>query len=74
MGLTRSFLYVGVPSIVASLWMVDDRSTSFLMRQFYSNLTTMTKAEALQQAKLATMKEYPDPFHWAPFYLQGYYR
>jgi CHAT domain-containing protein len=74
MGLTRSFLYAGVPSIVASLWMVDDRSTSFLMRQFYTNLTTMTKAEALQQAKLATMKEYPDPFHWAAFCLQGDYR
>ncbi len=74
MGLTRSFLYAGAPSIIASLWMVDDRSTAFLMEQFYKNLATMNKAEALRQAKLATMKEYPSPFHWAPFCLQGDYR
>jgi CHAT domain-containing protein len=74
MGLTRSFLYAGVPSIVASLWTVDDRSTSFLMQQFYRNLGTMNKADALREAKLATMKEYPRPFHWAAFCLQGDYR
>jgi CHAT domain-containing protein len=74
MGLTRSFLYAGVPSIVASLWTVDDRSTSFLMQQFYRNLGTMNKADALREAKLATMKEYPSPFHWAAFCLQGDYR
>jgi len=74
MGLTRSFLYAGAPSIVASLWTVDDRSTSYLMQQFYRNLATMSKADALREAKLATMKEYPDPFHWAAFCLQGDYR
>ena len=41
---------------------------------FYSNLGSMTKADALRQAKLATMKEYPNPFHWAAFCLQGDYR
>jgi len=74
MGLTRSFLYAGAPSIVASLWTVDDRSTAFLMRAFYKNLASMNKAEALRQAKLATMKQYPGPFHWAAFCLQGDYR
>ncbi len=74
MGLTRSFLYAGAPSIIASLWTVDDRSTAFLMREFYKNLGSMNKAEALRQAKLATMKQYPSPFHWAAFCLQGDYR
>ena len=74
MGLTRSFLYAGAPSIVASLWTVDDRSTAYLMREFYKNLATMNKADALQQAKLATMRQYPNPFHWAAFCLQGDYR
>ncbi|MBI5091674.1 MAG: CHAT domain-containing protein [Candidatus Hydrogenedentes bacterium] len=74
MGLTRGFFFAGAPSIVASLWTVDDRSTAFLMGEFYKNLGAMTKAEALRQAKLATMKEYPSPFHWAPFCLQGDYR
>jgi len=74
MGLTRSFLYAGAPSIVASLWTVDDRSTAFLMREFYKNLASMNKAQALRQAKLETMKQYPEPFHWAAFFLQGDYR
>jgi len=74
MGLTRSFLYAGVPSIVASLWTVDDRSTSYLMEHFYKNLATMNKADALREAKLETMKKYPGPFHWAAFCLQGDYR
>jgi CHAT domain-containing protein len=38
------------------------------------NLGGMNKAEALRQAKLATMKQYPGPFHWAAFCLQGDYR
>jgi len=74
MGLTRSFLFAGAPSTVASLWVVDDRSTAFLMKHFYENLTTMNKAEALRQAKLATMEDFPNPFHWAAFCLQGDYR
>lgn len=74
MGLTRGIFAAGVPSVVASLWTVDDRSTAFLMERFYTNLQTMNKAEALRQAKLATMKQYPSPFHWAPFCLQGDYR
>jgi len=74
MGLTRSFLYAGVPSIIASLWTVDDRSTSYLMEHFYRNLGAMNKADALREAKLETMKKYPGPFHWAAFCLQGDYR
>ncbi len=74
MGLTRSFLYAGSSSVIASLWTVDDRSTAYLMQQFYSNLATMDKARALRQAKLATMKQYPEPFHWAAFCLQGDYQ
>jgi CHAT domain-containing protein len=74
MGLTRSFMYAGAPAVVASLWKVDDRSTAVLMEAFYRNLQTMNKAEALRQAKLTTMKEFPEPFHWAAFTLQGDYR
>jgi CHAT domain-containing protein len=34
-GLTRGFMYAGVPQIVASLWSVQDRATAGLMRSFY---------------------------------------
>ena len=33
-GLTRAFIYAGTPSVVASLWSVDDSSTAQLMSEF----------------------------------------
>ena len=51
-GLTRAFIYAGTPSVVASLWKVDDSSTAHLMASFYKNLKMMTKVEALRQAQL----------------------
>jgi CHAT domain-containing protein len=41
------------------------------MTTFYSNLKTMGKGEALQQAQLATKKKYPAPYYWAAFQLTG---
>jgi CHAT domain-containing protein len=51
-GLTRAFIYAGTPSVVASLWNVEDSSTAQIMASFYKNLKTMTKVEALRQAQL----------------------
>jgi CHAT domain-containing protein len=62
----------GVPSVVVSLWAVDDRSTSVLMNDFYRNLqTNPDKAQALRNAMLSTMKQYPNPSDWAAFTLVG---
>jgi len=55
-GLTRAFIYAGTPSVVASLWNVEDSSTSQLMASFYKNLKTMTKVEALRQAQLQLIR------------------
>jgi CHAT domain-containing protein len=55
-GLTRAFIYAGTPSVVASLWKVDDSSTAQLMAEFYRNLKTMTKVEALRQAQLQLIR------------------
>src|SRR3990172_8266822 len=55
-GLTRAFIYAGTPSVVASLWKVDDSSTAHLMSSFYRNLKTMTKVEALRQAQLQLIR------------------
>jgi pentatricopeptide repeat protein len=73
LGLVRGLIYAGTPSIVASLWNVDDASTAALMNEFYSNLTTMDKAEALQYAQLEIMQKKKSPFFWAPFILIGDY-
>lgn len=47
---------LGTPSVVASLWKIDDSSTAHLMANFYKNLKTMTKVEALRQAQLALIR------------------
>jgi CHAT domain-containing protein/Tfp pilus assembly protein PilF len=71
-GLSRSFISAGVPSVIVSLWSVDDGSTEFLMTEFYQNLQQkMDKATALRKAMLDTKKKYSNPSQWAAFTLIG---
>ena len=75
-GLTRAFMYAGAPSVVVSLWNINDRSTADFMKFFYKQLLEgKNKAEALQLAKLEMLqserKLYQHPFFWAPFVLIG---
>ncbi|NET72312.1 MAG: CHAT domain-containing protein [Sphaerospermopsis sp. SIO1G2] len=52
-GLTRAFIYAGTPSVVVSLWSVEQISTSIFMSRFYQKLKGgVNKASALQQAQL----------------------
>ncbi|MBI4848903.1 MAG: tetratricopeptide repeat protein [Nitrospirae bacterium] len=55
-GLSRAFIYAGTPSIVASLWRVNDQSTSELMRIFYRNLKSHPKSESLRMAQLEMIR------------------
>jgi len=71
-GLTRAFFFAGTPTVIASLWSVDDRSTGLLMEHFYTHLRVgMGKAEALRQAQLEVRTEYPNPYFWSAFVLSG---
>lgn len=70
-GLTRGFLYAGAATIVSSLWKVDDKATSDLMRTFYTQLSQQGKLDALRRAQLETKRKYPAPYFWAPFQLMG---
>lgn len=71
-GLNRAFIYAGASSVIASLWTVDDESTSLLMKALYGHLKHgMSKAAALQAAQAATRKKYPHPYYWAAFVLTG---
>ena len=71
-GLTRAFMYAGTPSVIASLWKVDDRATSDLMAIFYTYLKRgKSKAEALRIAQIKTRDRYPHPYYWAAFVLTG---
>jgi CHAT domain-containing protein/tetratricopeptide (TPR) repeat protein len=78
-GLSYYFLNHGVAAVIASLWKVDDLSTSLLMQEFYQNLAQgtmnqpVTKTEALRSAQinLITGDSYNHPRFWAPFILIG---
>jgi CHAT domain-containing protein len=77
-GLTRGFMYAGVPRVVASFWQVRDQATAELMTRFYRALLSedLTPAAALRAAQLALREErrFRDPFYWAAFALQGDWR
>jgi CHAT domain-containing protein len=71
-GLSRSLISAGVPSVIVSLWSVPDAPTASLMTEFYKNLQlNPDKAQALRQAMLTTMKQHPNPKNWAAFTLIG---
>jgi CHAT domain-containing protein len=70
-GLTRAFIYAGTPSIVTTLWKVNDRASYELMREFYQHLKGSKKSEALRQAQLKVMEQFPEPFYWAAYELTG---
>ncbi|MEZ4989352.1 MAG: CHAT domain-containing protein [Saprospiraceae bacterium] len=73
MSLARAFMQSGSPSVVTSLWKVDDRSTSELMVKFYTYLQKgLPKNEALRRAQLDFMTEKESeqlhhPYYWAAF-------
>lgn len=71
-GLPWSFAVAGVPSILVSLWPVQDAPTESLMVEFYRSLRRQPdKARALREAMLATRERYPSPRDWAAFTLIG---
>lgn len=77
LGLAGLALRSGAYSTLASLWSVNDQSTSVLMSEFYRQLThsksPITKAESLRQAQLTMLKnpKYNHPYFWASFVLIG---
>ena len=74
-GLSRGFIYAGTPALLASLWDVDDNSTSTLMQGFYDNWLhkKMSRPEALRQAQLQLINNprTNSPYYWAAFELIG---
>jgi CHAT domain-containing protein len=71
-GLSRSIIAAGVPSVIVSLWSIPDAPTAELMTEFYENFRkNPDKATALRQAMLTTKKKHPNPAEWAAFTLIG---
>jgi CHAT domain-containing protein len=75
LGLTRGFMYAGAPRVVATLWQVDDRATSELMKRFYQKMLGegLRPAAALKAAQVSMQsdKRWSSPHFWAAFTLHG---
>lgn len=69
--LNDAFIAAGAPTVIASLWTVDDQATSLFMSSFYKHLKRMSKAAALSAAQNEMRTEYPHPYYWAAFVLTG---
>ncbi len=71
-GLARGFFSAGAPSLLLTLWTVDDEATAELMAIFYSRLLEgKGAASALRHAQLEMLKRRAHPFFWSPFILLG---
>ncbi|MFL6194801.1 MAG: CHAT domain-containing protein [Thermoanaerobaculia bacterium] len=72
--LARAFQSAGVPTVVASLWSVDDKATARLFELFYANLRkNADPVEALGKAQreMLVSPEYRSPRAWAAFTVIG---
>jgi CHAT domain-containing protein len=74
LGLAGLAVKSGARTAVASLWDIDDKSTSELFVEFYRIIhgrTDINRAEALRQAQLIIKTRYDHPYFWSPFLLIG---
>lgn len=76
MSLSRGFFYAGCPSLIMTLWKVEDKSGQLLMKAYYKYLIKgYSKSAALQKAKkeyiLLAMEQNKHPFFWASYILIG---
>jgi tetratricopeptide (TPR) repeat protein len=72
-GMQKAFFEAGSKSVLVTLWDVNDKYTSYFMRDFYKYLAEgKSKSEALRQAKLNFIKNYSaNPYYWSAFILSG---
>ncbi|PLX12913.1 MAG: hypothetical protein C0597_12400 [Marinilabiliales bacterium] len=72
MSLARGFIYSGCPSIVMTLWSVEDKSGVKLMTQFYKYLLKgKSKSTALRKSKIDFIKK-ADQLRSHPYFWSGY--
>jgi CHAT domain-containing protein len=71
-GLARGFLGAGASTLVASLWLVQDETTAWMMENWYARLQSgANRAAALRDAQLTLKERHQHPYYWAPFVLIG---
>ena len=76
-GLSRTFLSLGVPLVVASQWKVDSDASAELMKNFhrFRRQNKFSTNKALQQAQLELLNtqngKFKSPYYWAAFSVFG---
>jgi CHAT domain-containing protein len=76
MSLARGFVYAGSPSLIMTMWEIEDKTSILLMKRFYQNLFKgQNKAKALQEAKIEFIRqakpENTHPFFWSSYVVLG---
>ncbi len=72
LSLARGFIYSGVPSIVMTLWEIDDISSADIISGFYEKLKSGNKIDmALRIAKLNYLQS-TDQLHAHPYFWSAY--
>ncbi len=70
--MARGFLYAGCPSVIMTLWEIEDRTGAGIITSFYKNLAHgKPKDVALQNAKVAHILA-ADPLSAHPHFWLGY--
>ena len=75
--LAEAFTAAGSPTVLASLWKVDDEATRQLMTAFYEAMKEgLSPGEALQKAQVKLIKgrHFAHPFYWSPCVMWGDWR
>ncbi|MFO7620476.1 MAG: CHAT domain-containing tetratricopeptide repeat protein [Bacteroidales bacterium] len=76
LSLARGFIYSGSQSVVMSLWEIEDRSGTEIIKNFYQNLRKgKSKTDALQKARIKYLKKASQigshPSFWAALVIYG---
>lgn len=77
LGLSRTFLALETPLVVASQWKVDSEATASLMKNFhrFRREQKLSTVAALRKAQLEMLNEskFKSPYYWAAFAAFGGY-
>ncbi len=72
MSFARSFFYSGCPSVIMTLWPVEDKAGSGLMIDFYASMVEGASiSNALRNSKLKYLEQ-ADPLRSHPFFWAGF--
>jgi CHAT domain-containing protein len=76
LSLARGFLYAGSKSVVMSMWEIDDKSGTDVVKMFYDHLLSgESKGEALRTARREYLKNASQlrshPYYWSSLVIYG---